>query len=147
PLFSVKPDRLLVQLPTSLIPGQPTSLTVSSVNRTSVPVPLSIIPVSPAILGGVRSPGILVLYLTGLGGTVPEVAEGAVAPIDPLAQTVAHVSVLVNGQAASVFFSGMAPGLVGVYQLNVLLPGDTPSKFEVVVQAGDRTSVPFVVQP
>jgi uncharacterized protein (TIGR03437 family) len=147
PLFSVKPDRLLVQLPTSLVPGQPSSLTVSSVNRTSVPVPLSIVPVSPAILGAVRSPGSLVLYLTGLGATVPEVAGGAVAPISPLSQTVAHVSVLVNGQAASVFFSGMAPGLVGVYQLNVFLPGDAPSKFEVVVQAGDRTSVPFVVQP
>jgi uncharacterized protein len=147
PLFSVKPDRLLVQLPTSLIPGQPTSLTVSSVTRTSVPVPLSIVSASPAILGAVRSPGNLVLYLTGLGATVPEVAEGAVAPIDPLPQTVAHASVLVNGQAASVFFSGMAPGLVGVYQLNLFLPGDAPSKFEVVVEAGDRASVPFVVQP
>jgi len=147
PLFSVKPDRLLVQLPTSLIPGQPSSLTVSSVNRASVPVHLSIVPVSPAILGAVRSAGTLVLYLTGLGATVPEVAQGAASPISPLAQTVAHVSVLVNGQAASVFFSGMAPGLVGVYQLNVFLPGDAPPKFEVVVQAGDRTSVPFVVQP
>src|SRR4029077_7267931 len=112
-----------------------------------VPIPLSIVPVSPAILGAVQSPGTLVLYLTGLGATVPAVAEGVVAPIAPLSQNVAHVSVLVNGQATSVFFSGMAPGLVGVYQLNVFLPGDAPSKFEVVVQAGDRTSVPFVVQP
>ncbi|HXA49389.1 MAG TPA: hypothetical protein VNV86_03755, partial [Candidatus Acidoferrum sp.] len=118
---------------------------VSSVNRTSVPVPLSIAPVSPAILGAVRSANTLVLYVTGLGATVPEVAEGAVAPISPTSQTVARISVLVDGQAGSVFFSGMAPGLVGVYQLNVFLPDGAPSKFEVVVQAGDRTSVPFVV--
>jgi uncharacterized protein (TIGR03437 family) len=87
------------------------------------------------------------LYLTGLGATVPEGAEGAIAPIAPLSQTVTHVSVLVNVQAASVSFSGMAPGLVGVYQVNVFLPGDAASKLEVVAEAGARTSVPFVVQP
>jgi type 1 glutamine amidotransferase len=147
PLFSAKPDRLLVQLPTSLIPGQPASLTVSSVNRTSVPVPLSIVPASPAIVAAVRTPGALVLYLTGLGATVPEVGAGVAAPISPLSQTAAHASVLVNGQPAPVFFSGLAPGLVGIYQLNVIVPSDAPSRFEVAVQAGDRTSVPFVVQP
>ena len=57
PLFSARPDRLLVELPTSLVPGQPASLTVSSVNRTSLPVPLSIVPAAPAILAAVRSAG------------------------------------------------------------------------------------------
>jgi hypothetical protein len=36
---------------------------------------------------------------------------------------------------------------VGIYQVNAILPDDVSSKFEVVVQAGDRMSVPFVVQP
>jgi uncharacterized protein (TIGR03437 family) len=147
PLFSVKPDRLLVELPAVLVPGQPASLTVSSVNRTSLPVPLSIAPASPAILAAVRSPGALVLYMTGLGATVPEVAEGTVAPTSPLSRTVAQPTVLVSGEAVPVFFSGMAPGLVGVYQVNAILPADAPSKFEVVVRTGGRTSVPFVVQP
>jgi type 1 glutamine amidotransferase len=146
PLFSVRPDRLLVQLPMSLIPGQ-SSLTVSSVNRTSLPVPLSIVPASPVILAAVRSPGALVLYMTGLGVSIPEVGEGAVTPLSPLSQTVVQAKVLIGGQAASVFFSGMAPGLVGIYQVNAILPDDVSSKFEVVVQAGDRMSVPFMVQP
>ncbi len=147
PLFSAKPDRLLVELPTVLVPGQPASLTVSSVNRTSLPVSLSIAPASPAILAAVRSPGALVLYMTGLGATVPEVAAGAVAPASPLSRTAAQPTVLVSGQTAPAFFSGMTPGLVGIYQVNAILPADAPSKFEVVVQAGGRTSAPFVIQP
>jgi type 1 glutamine amidotransferase len=147
PLFSVKPDRLLVELPGSLVPGQPASLTVSSMNRTSLPVPLSVVPASPAILAAVRLPGALVLYLTGLGHTVPEVADGAAAPVSPLSRTVAETTVLVSGKAAPVFFSGRAPGLIGVYQINATLPDDTPPKVEVIVQAGDRASVPFVIEP
>jgi uncharacterized protein (TIGR03437 family) len=85
--------------------------------------------------------------MTGLGATVPEVVEGAVAPNSPLSHTVARATVLVSEQTASVFFSGLAPGIVGIYQVNAILPDDTPSTFEVVVQAGDRTSFPFVVQP
>ena len=37
PLFSVRPDRLLAQLPASLVPGQPASLAVSSANRPPPP--------------------------------------------------------------------------------------------------------------
>ncbi len=121
-LFSIRPDRLLVQLPISLIPGQPSSLTVSSVNRTSLPVALSIVPASPVILAAVRSPGALVLYVTGLGVSNPGVGTGAVTPLSPLSQTVVQAKVLISGQAASVFFSGMTPGLVGIYQVNAILP-------------------------
>ncbi len=147
PLFSVKPDRLLVELPTVLVPGQSTSLTVSSVNRTSLPVSFRIAPASPAILAAVRSQSALVLYMTGLGATVPEVTAGAAAPTSPIPRTAAQPTVLVNGQTVPVLFSGMTPGLVGIYQVNAVLLDDAPSKFEVVVQAGDRTSLPFVIQP
>ncbi len=147
PLFSARPDRLLVQLPAALVPGQPASLTVSSVNRQSAPVPLSIVLASPAIFAAVRSEGALVLYMTGLGATVPEVAEGVAAPASPLSRTAAQPAVLAGGQGAPVFFSGMAPGLIGVYQVNAILPAGVPSRFEVVVEAGGRTSVPFEFQP
>jgi uncharacterized protein (TIGR03437 family) len=88
-----------------------------------------------------------VLYVTGLGHTVPEVADGAAAPVSSLSRTVAETTVLVSGKAAPVFFSGRAPGLIGVYQINATLPDDTPPKVEVIVQAGDRASVPFVIEP
>jgi len=147
PLFSAKPDRLLVELPTSLVPGHAASLTVSSVNRMSPSVPLNIAPAAPAILAAVRSPDTLVLYMTGLGAVVPEVAEGTLAPASPLSRTAAQPVVLVGGQNAAVLFSGMTPFLIGVYQINATLPSETPSSFEVVVQAGGRATVPFLVQP
>lgn len=41
PLFSARPDRLLVQLPAGLAPGQPASLVVSSVNLSATAVPFA----------------------------------------------------------------------------------------------------------
>jgi hypothetical protein len=147
PLFSARPDRLVVQLPAALRPGETASLTVSSVNRAAAPVSLSIASASPAILAAVRSPGAVALYVTGLGATVPVVADGAAAPASPLARTVAQPAVLINGQSAPIFFSGLAPGLVGLYQVNAILPADASPQLEVVVQAGGQASVPFKVQP
>ena len=147
PLFSVGPGRLLVQLPPSLMPGEPASLTVSSVNHASAPVSLSIAPASPAIAAAARSTGALTLYVTGLGAVSPTIPAGTAAPVSPLSQTVIQPLVLINGQSATVSFSGLAPGFVGLYQVNVLLPPDAPASFEVTVQTGLRTSVPFQVQP
>jgi hypothetical protein len=147
PLFSVRPDRLAVQLPAALTPGEPASLTVSSVNRSSAPFPLTIATASPAILAAVPSPGALALYVTGLGATVPATADGAVAPASPLSRTVVQPAVLINGQSAPVFFAGLAPGFVSLYQVNAILPADVSPKLEVVIQAAGRTSLPFTVQP
>src|SRR5262249_4781726 len=78
PIFSVQPARLLADPPPSWAPGEPASVPVSSVNRTSAPAALNIPPAAPAILAAIRSPGALVLYVTGLGATKPPVADGAV---------------------------------------------------------------------
>lgn len=50
PLFSVKPDRLLLPIPADLMPGQPASLTISSVNLAAPTVPLRIETAAPAIV-------------------------------------------------------------------------------------------------
>jgi len=147
PLFSARPEKLLVQLPTSLVPGQLAALSVSSVNRPSAPVDLNIVPAAPAIVAAVRSRDALVIYATGLGASVPAVAAGTAAPVAPLSQLDAEASVFVNGRLSLVFFSGMAPGLVGVYQLNVTLPEGTPPDIDVVVRVANRDSAPFLVRP
>ena len=48
------------------------------------------------------------------------------APQGQLSATVAPVTALVNGQELPVQFSGLAPGYVGLYQVNVPIPGATP---------------------
>jgi uncharacterized protein (TIGR03437 family) len=59
----------------------------------------------------------LVVYATGLG---------AVSRQGQLSVTVAPVTALVDGQELPVQFSGLAPGYVGLYQVNVPIPGATP---------------------
>ncbi len=68
---------------------------------------------------------VLQLYVNGLGavmaGTQP--ASGDVGPsAEPLARTTATPSLTIGGQAAQVLYSGLAPGLVGLYQINVVVP-------------------------
>jgi len=146
PLFSVRPDRLLVQIPTSLTPGQ-ASITVSSVNIAGSPVPLDIDLAAPATIGATLTAGTLVIYLTGMGDTDTHLQEGLPTPDVPLRKTLVQPSVSVAGQPATVLFSGLTPGLVGVYQINASLPAGAPSHFEIIIEAASRLSQPFQFQP
>lgn len=75
---------------------------------------------------------ILTLYTTGLGplmslGPLPlNLVDGFGAPSDPLAYTQDPFTVTVAGEQCQVLFSGLAPGFVGLYQLNIVLPSDLP---------------------
>ena len=138
PLFSVAPGQLLVQLPAAIPAGDTAMLTVSSVNRASPPVPLRVERSAPAIVARARSGSALVLYVVGLGATDPAVPDGAPAPASPLARSLVQPAVTVGGQPATVFFSGLAPGLVGVYQVNATLPEGASG--DIVLEAAGRTS-------
>lgn len=74
------------------------------------------------------SPGeVIVLYTTGLGPVDQRVPDGYGAPSNPLAYTQDPFQVVIAGESAAVYFSGLAPGFVGLYQINVRLPGDLPA--------------------
>lgn len=70
---------------------------------------------------------IIILYTTGLGPLNRNLSDGYGAPSDPLAYTVDPFDVYAAGQKCKVFFSGLTPGLVGLYQLNIQLPSSLPS--------------------
>lgn len=72
-------------------------------------------------------PGEIVhFYLTGLGVVTPPVATGQVTPATELHKTVSEPSCSFFGAAgdvpASVLFTGLAPGLIGFYQMDVMVP-------------------------
>ena len=96
-------------------------------------------------MAATRAAGAVVLYLTGLGATDPPWQEGVAAPASPLARTLVQPRVLVGGQSVPVFFSGLAPGLVGVYQVNATIPADAPARLEIVVEAAGGSSNTFVL--
>lgn len=85
--------------------------------------------------------GVLQLFVSGLGrvSTTPE--SGEVSPVSPLSQTMATPEVRIGGRAATVLFSGLAPNLVGVYQVNVIVPPDAETGIQpLVLSIGGLTS-------
>ena len=90
------------------------------------------------------APGeIIVLYGTGFGplDNLPE--AGRAAPVAPLSRTVETPLVTVAGIPAQVAYSGLTPGLAGVYQLNIIVPPNAPSgDADVVVTARTLSSRP-----
>lgn len=75
----------------------------------------------------------IILYLTGMGVTVPPVATGAPAPRSPLAEVMLKPQVTIDGTPAQVVFAGLSPDSVGLYQINVVIPPGA--------KAGDLTVV------
>jgi len=80
----------------------------------------------------------LVMYLIGMGQTQPPVATGAGAPADPLAWVQPQPRVVFGGtKDTDVFYAGMTPFFVGLYQVNVYVPQKPPK--------GDAVSVALAV--
>jgi uncharacterized protein (TIGR03437 family) len=65
---------------------------------------------------------ILSIYLTGLSQTSPAAPFGDGAPSDPLAVTATQPVVTLGNSGLPVMFSGLVPGEVGVYIINVFVP-------------------------
>jgi uncharacterized protein (TIGR03437 family) len=64
----------------------------------------------------------LVIYLTGMGATLPAVTAGLPAPSNPLASAAIAPTVTLGGQNLNVLYAGLVPGEVGVYQINATVP-------------------------
>jgi uncharacterized protein (TIGR03437 family) len=91
---------------------------------------------------------VLVIYATGLGRTTPAVDSGAAAPSDVLALSLVPVQVTLGGVNLPVYFAGLTPGYVGVYQINVKVAGNVPQGFNVplvITQGGSSTEIPVRV--
>jgi uncharacterized protein (TIGR03437 family) len=80
-------------------------------------------PDSPAVPGEY-----LALYTTGLGPLLVTPPDGYGAPSSPpFATTIDPAQVLLDNEQCLVVFSGLAPGFVGLYQVNFQVPDDAPS--------------------
>jgi uncharacterized protein (TIGR03437 family) len=83
---------------------------------------------------------IVQVFCTGLGPTNPAVASGQAGPkSEPLARVVAAVEARIGDKPAVVHFAGLAPGFVGLYQVNVQIPAGVapgPAVSLVLTQSG-----------
>jgi uncharacterized protein (TIGR03437 family) len=90
----------------------------------------------------------LVIYCTGLGATSPAVLSGMPSPFDPLAVALTAPTVTLGGVNLPVLYYGLAPGEVGVYQINVSIPIGVPDGLQVplvIAQGASSTSLPVRV--
>jgi uncharacterized protein (TIGR03437 family) len=74
-------------------------------------------PNSPAQVGETVS-----LFLTGLGAVNPTIADGAAGPTLQLSSAASTIQAFIGGAAATVTYSGLAPQLAGLYQINLTVP-------------------------
>ena len=96
--------------------------------------------------GPVSSGDLLVVLANGLGRVEGGGWTGARAPVTSTVNTLEKPVVTIGGLDAEVLFAGLAPGMVGVYQLNVRVPfGVQSGMVSLVIGAGGAVSQGFGV--
>jgi uncharacterized protein (TIGR03437 family) len=68
----------------------------------------------------------IVLYLTGLSAVSVDQQDGVPAPSSPLVTTVVMPQVSLSNVSLGIVFSGLTQGLIGIEQVNVMLPSLLP---------------------
>jgi adhesin/invasin len=164
PLGYVSPTQINAQVPFEIGPGT-AQLTIASNGTTAGPVALTIQSASPGVFmyAGGRAPAInqdgtlnlptnpasvgsyISVYLTGQGMVDQPVLTGAAAPIRTIANTLAQTTATIGGVAATVPFSGLAPGYVGLGQVNLLVPNVPAGDQQVIVTIGGVASNPAMI--
>jgi len=157
PLLYVSPTQVNLQVPVELPAGSAT-ITATLNNALTNTISANIGAVSPGIFVAVHTDGktpitpsnpaqaneVLIIYANGLGAVNGTVSNGQPAAALTTRETPV---VIVGGSAASVQYSGLAPGFAGLYQVNVKLPAKVPSsdRTMITLKIGGQFAVPAYV--
>jgi uncharacterized protein (TIGR03437 family) len=166
PIFYTSAGQINLQIPSELQANRQYQVIVNNNGVYSKPEPINTTAVQPGIatfpdgkviaqdvnyqLINAQNPAhagdIITLYLTGMGATNPPVPTGMLAPGSPLATTSVQPQVTIDGLAAETLFSGLTPGGVGLYQINVRIPtgARTADLSLVVSQSGIASNTAIV---
>jgi uncharacterized protein (TIGR03437 family) len=92
---------------------------------------------SGQLVGTATAGEVLEIYCTGLGPVTNQPTTGSAASSTILSETVTTPTVTIGGVGAKVLFSGLAPGTVGEYQVDIQVPsGITPGPEPLVLSIG-----------
>ncbi len=162
PLLYVSPTQINAQVPYEITTNSAATVSVSVQGVSSADAPLTIVQVAPAIFTqtgtGVGQASILnedstvnsstnpakagstvQIFATGLGLTMPLVADGAAGDAQKLASP-ATADVTIGGQNATVTFAGAAPGFAGLDQVNAVVPNVSSGNQGIVISIGTAAS-------
>jgi uncharacterized protein (TIGR03437 family) len=142
PILYSSQGQINAQVPWELA-GQTTAQLAAS-NGNAIDVPLATY--SPGIFvvvpASAKRGDYLTIYCNGLGPVSNQPATGERSPLLPLAETLLTPVVTIGGAPARVTYSGLTPTLIGLYQVNVQVPGDVPTgkDLPLQLQIGGATS-------
>jgi uncharacterized protein (TIGR03437 family) len=160
----MSPDQINAQIPAELSGQFATTVQVFLNGLASDPLTVLLSPAAPGIFtmnqGGTGQgavlhasdhtqvtadnpalPGeILEVYATGLGGTTPLVPTGEAAALAPLSVASITPIAALAGRLAQVQFAGSAPSFVGLYQVNIVVPANTPPGEQTLVLSSNGVS-------
>lgn len=154
PIFYASPVQINAQVPYQ-VPVGSTTVSVKSVSST-----ITVQSVAPGLFvtaqgqaaalnqngsangsaNAAAAGSVVSLFLTGLGAVDHPVATGAPASASPLSHVTGKVSATIGGESAAVSFAGLAPGFVGLYQVNVRVPQIPAGNQSVVVSVNGTSS-------
>ena len=163
PLFFVSGAQVNFQVPWELS-GQSATLAATVDGQTSAAQTIPLAPFAPAIFtlgeqgsgpgaildtsyqlvnssNPVTAGSTILIFCTGLGQVTNQPSTGSPAPMSPLSWS-GTPTVTIGGVPASVSFFGLAPGFVGLYQVNAQVPAGLAAgdAVPVVMQMGGNTS-------
>jgi uncharacterized protein (TIGR03437 family) len=166
PLFFVSPTQINLQVPWELSGTNQIEVVVTTNGVSATPINVVLSPLAPGLLSTnaqgtgqgviivagtdqIASPARPVnrteavsIYCVGLGLVSEAPASGSPASLTALARAINTPTVEFGGVPGKVLFAGLAPGLIGIYQVNVQLPLNAPagSSVPVVLKAGSIAS-------
>lgn len=147
PLYYMSPGQINAQVPFGLAPGNSYQVIVNANGALSTPDPIQLardLPGIAAFASGAiiaqhgdgslitetspAAPGeYIVFYVAGMGTTNETVASGGPSPSSPLATPLDPPTLSINGTDVPIYFAGLTPTLVGLYQVNVQVPANEPN--------------------
>jgi uncharacterized protein (TIGR03437 family) len=157
PLLFVSPGQVNLQIPWETQPGTvdisaavggASGNTIRATLGTHAPGVFAVVHAADGVPVSAARPAssgsVLVIYANGLGPVQPATTTGQAASADPLSRTQTPPAVTVGGVPAEIIFSGLTPGFVGLYQINVRLGTNVPAGSEtpLVVTVGGIEASP-----
>ena len=163
-LFYASPGQINFQVPWEVPAQQQVSLTVTVAGVAGKPATVNVAAFGPGVftigssgqgailiastgefaapIGSVSGSGArpanrgeyITIYCTEIGAVTNQPASGAKAVASPLSETTATTVVTIGGVSAPVTFSGLAPGFLGLYQVNAQVPEGSPSGNAVPIE-------------